>query len=143
MLSSDFKNKSVLDMGCGTGVLAILAHKLGGNNILAIDIDEWAFTNCMENCPKNDAPEIKVMQGDASLIKEMKFDRILANINRNILLEDIPSYVSSLNMEGEIFLSGILVEDFEIIINRCREFNLDLLNKISQNNWLALHLIKR
>jgi ribosomal protein L11 methyltransferase len=143
MLQSNFKNKSVLDMGCGTGVLAILSKKLGANKITAIDIDEWAFTNSLENCAVNDASEIIVKQGNASLIENKKFEIILANINRNILLEDLPKYVKSLNSMGEVFLSGILIEDFEIIFKRCLELKLELIKKLSQNNWLALHLIMK
>lgn len=141
MLQSNVKNKSVLDMGCGTGVLAILSKKLGAKKITAIDIDEWAYTNSLENCAVNDAPEILVRQGNAGLIENQKFDIILANINRNILLEDLPQYAKSLNPMGEVFLSGILFEDFEIIFQRCLEFKLELIKKLSQNNWLALHLI--
>ncbi len=143
MLQSNFKNKSVLDMGCGTGVLAILSKKLGANKITAIDIDEWAYTNSLENCAVNDASEIIVKQGNASLIENKKFEIILANINRNILLEDLSKYVKSLNPMGEVFLSGILIEDFEIIFKRCLELKLELIKKLSQNNWLALHLIMK
>lgn len=142
MLKSNFTGKSVLDMGCGTAVLAILAHKMGAKNILAIDIDEWAYQNSIENCSGNNAGSIVVKLGNSALLKNLKFDFILANINRNILLEDLPVYTNSLKPEGEIILSGILIDDFQAIINRCNELNLELIHKADRNNWLALHLIK-
>ena len=108
MLQNNFEKKAVLDMGCGTALLAILAKKLGAGKITAIDIDEWAFTNSLENIERNEAADIAVIQGDVHAIGNEKYDIILANINRNILLSDIPSYYSAMNTDGEIFLSGIL-----------------------------------
>ena len=108
MLQNNFEKKAVLDMGCGTALLAILAKKLRAGKITAIDIDEWAFTNSLENIERNEAADIAVIQGDVHAIGNEKYDIILANINRNILLSDIPSYYSAMNTDGEIFLSGIL-----------------------------------
>jgi ribosomal protein L11 methyltransferase len=138
MLDADFKNKSVLDMGCGTGVLAIFAKKLGASKTTAVDIDEWAFENCKENCVNNNTPDVTILLGDIRSVNDQKFDRILANINRNVLLDDIPKYVECLNSSGEIFLSGFLNEDFDLINKKCTESNLNLIQKHLSNNWLGL-----
>ncbi|MGM0504970.1 MAG: 50S ribosomal protein L11 methyltransferase, partial [Bacteroidota bacterium] len=92
MLELDFKDKTVLDMGCGTGVLAILAKLKGAKTVTAIDIDEWAYKNTLENIEKNNCTDIQVFQGDASLLKNQNFDIVIANINRNILMSDISAY---------------------------------------------------
>ena len=112
ILDTDFSGKSVLDMGCGTGVLAILAKKKGASEVEAIDIDEWCYLNTQENVERNDCTDIKVFQGDSSLLDGKKYDVVLANINRNILLEDIPIYTTCLKKGGFLFLSGFYLEDF-------------------------------
>ncbi len=137
-----FKNKAILDMGCGTGVLAILAHALQANPIVAIDIDEWAYENTLENMDRNNAESIVVSKGGAEQIGNQKFDIILANINRNILLNDMESYVNALNPKGEILLSGFFVTDFEQLNQKLESLNMKKLNKIERNNWCALHYIK-
>lgn len=142
MESLDFKDKSVLDMGCGTGVLAILAQKLHAKHIVAIDIDEWAFENTLENIDRNDAESIIVYQGGAEQIADQKFDFILANINRNILLNDMEVYEAALNNNGEILLSGFFVTDFEILNQKLESLNLKKINQIERNNWCALHYAK-
>lgn len=142
ILELSINKKVVLDMGCGTAILSILADKMGAKKIIAIDIEEWAFKNSLENCEINNVKNISVFKGDVSLIKEMKFDIIFANINRNILLNDLHSYSNSLNSGGDILLSGILVSDKEII-NQCAVKNgLSYLAESEENNWLALHYIK-
>ena len=142
MLDFDFTQKKVLDMGCGTGVLAILAHQSGATNVTAIDINEWAFVNSLENCERNQASTITVKQGNVMLIKDDQYDVILANINRNILLEDLPAYVVTLNQNGALFLSGILIGDKDVIINRCIQSGLTYINEATQDNWLALQFKK-
>ena len=142
ILKLSVKSKVVLDMGCGTAILSILADKMGAKNIIAIDIEEWAYLNSLENCEMNNVKHISVLKGDVTLIKEKKFDIIFANINRNILLNDLHNYSDSLNSGGEILLSGILVGDKEII-NECAVKNsLTYLAETEENNWLALHYIK-
>ena len=142
MLDVNLKGKNVLDIGCGTGILSILADKLGANKIMAIDIEEWAYYNSLENCERNKAKNVSIRRGDVALIQEHKFDVILANINRNILLSDLHSYSRSLNSGGEILLSGILTGDKEIINHCAIKEGLTFINEAVENNWLALHYIK-
>ena len=142
ILKLSLKNKVVLDMGCGTAILSILADKMGAKSIIAVDIEEWAYLNSLENCEMNNVKNISVLKGDVSLIKEKKFDVIFANINRNILLNDLHSYSDSLNSGGEILLSGILAGDKEIINQCALKYGLSFKSQKEENNWLALHYIK-
>lgn len=137
ILAHDFNNKSVLDMGCGTGVLAILAAMKGASNVDAIDIDEWCYLNSIENVERNNCDFINVFQGDASLLRVKKYDVVLANINRNILLEDIPVFSSILNTGGLLFLSGFYTEDLAIISSKCKEHNLYFEKNLEKNNWVS------
>ena len=139
LLEENLQNKSVLDMGAGTGVLAILSHLRGANPITAIDNDEWAYLNNLENNTRNNAEAIQVKLGDASLLSDhKKFDVIIANINRNILLNDLPAYVNVLNDNGIIFLSGFYVgEDFEMITKKCYSLGLLFVVHKEKNNWCA------
>ncbi len=141
LLEEDLKQKTVLDMGCGTGVLAILAAKLGGVDIVAIDNDEWAYENSLENVVKNDEASIKVLLGDANLLQGMNFDVIIANINRNILLNDIKHYASSLNKKGILFMSGFYEEDIPAIKEECLKYNIAFDRYIIKNNWVAVRFI--
>ena len=141
LLEEDLKQKTVLDMGCGTGVLAILAAKLGGVDIVAIDNDEWAYENSLENVVKNDEASIKVLLGDANLLQGMNFDVIIANINRNILLNDIKHYASSLNKEGVLFMSGFYEQDIPAIKEECLKYNITFDRYIVKNNWVAVRFI--
>ena len=142
ILASDFTNKSVLDMGCGTGVLAILAEKKGARFLEAIDIDNWCYLNSLENVSRNDCHHINVLEGDASLLKGKQFDVIIANINRNILLNDLSTYVTCLNENGSLFLSGFYDSDCELIESTCDALNLKFEHKLKRNNWVALKFVK-
>ena len=142
MLKTDFREKSVLDMGCGTSLLAILASKLGAKNILAIDIDDWAVENSRENCLRNNTPEIVVHKGDASLIKGKSFDIILANINRNVLIEDLHQYAESLNPGGEILLSGFYESDMDAIKDSATKEGLEYKAYDVLNQWAVLRFRK-
>ena len=142
ILASDFTNKSVLDMGCGTGVLAILAEKKGARFLEAIDIDNWCYLNSLENVSRNDCHHINVLEGDASLLKGKQFDVIIANINRNILLNDLSTYVTCLSENGFLFLSGFYDSDCELIESTCDALNLKLEHKLERNNWVALKFVK-
>ncbi|MEX0312899.1 MAG: 50S ribosomal protein L11 methyltransferase [Allomuricauda sp.] len=137
ILDTDFDNKSVLDMGCGTGVLAILAEMRGAERLDAIDIDEWCFLNSKENVQRNHCSKIEVYQGDSSLLTNKKYDIVLANINRNILLDDIPLYTKCLNQDGAIFLSGFYTEDLEVISLKCEDYGLKFAKKLEKNNWVS------
>lgn len=138
LLESDIKGKTVLDMGCGTAVLAILAEKKGANEIIAIDNDEWAYRNSLENIEKNDAGSIKVLLGDSQLLNfDNHFDIIIANINRNILLVDIKFYSNCLKTNGVLLMSGFYKDDIDSINETARQFQLDLKRYILNNNWAA------
>ncbi len=141
ILDTDFEGKSVLDMGCGTGVLAILAHKKGAASVEAIDIDEWCFINTQENIERNDCVDIQVFQGDSSLLDGKKYNIILANINRNILLEDIPIYAKCLEKEGALFLSGFYLEDLDAISSKCKQHGLEFEKKLEKNNWISVKYV--
>jgi ribosomal protein L11 methyltransferase len=138
ILDYDFQNKTVLDMGCGTGVLAILAEMKGASSIEAIDIDEWCYLNSIENVERNSCKKIKVFKGDAKILKSKKFDIIIANINRNILIQDIPIYSTCLNPNGLLFLSGFYKNDIPMIQEVCEDYNLSLETQNSRNDWVAL-----
>lgn len=137
LLKTDFTSKKVADVGCGTGILAILTAFLGATQIDAIDIDPWCFENSLENIQRNDVPFIKVFQGDASLLEGKKYDVIIANINRNILLNDIPIYVKSLATGGKLFLSGFYVKDLEAITQKCIENGLFYSYHSEKNDWVS------
>lgn len=138
MLSLEFKDKQVLDMGCGTGILAIMASMLKAKQILAIDIDEWSYINTRENCEKNSIANVTPMQGDIDLIRKRQFDIILANINRNILLHQIPSYAASLPSGGSLLMSGIYRTDFTVIQEACEKVGFEHVSLIEKNNWIAV-----
>lgn len=141
MLNINFEGKTVLDMGCGTSVLAIFAKQKGAKKVVAIDIDEWSVENSEENAQRNDV-EINISQGTAENLGSEMFDIILANINRNILISDIPKYVSVLNGGGELLLSGLCFFDVDDILEVCSEENLILKNKQQREEWVSLLLEK-
>ena len=137
ILQLDVKGKTVLDMGSGTGVLAILAGMRGATKIEAIDIDNWCYLNAKENVERNNMDFISVYEGDAALLEGKKYDLIIANINRNILLADIPKYVQSLNLGGVLLLSGFYTEDLDMITQKCVDSELKFEKNLERNNWVA------
>lgn len=141
ILDLDLQGVSVLDMGTGTGVLAILAAKKGANPVVAIDNDPWSYENCSENVTQNGHPEIKVILGDAGVI-EGTYDVIIANINRNILLSDIPMYAKALNKGGQLLLSGFYVQDRQDLIAMAESFGIKYKGEREKENWVALRLEK-
>lgn len=141
VLASDFTKKSVLDMGCGTGLLAILAMKKGASRVEAIDIDNWCYLNSLENISRNDCDQITVLEGDSSLLEGKQFDVIIANINRNILLNDLSTYVACLNKNASLFLSGFYDSDFELVQESCENLGLKFETKRTRNNWVALKFV--
>jgi ribosomal protein L11 methyltransferase len=141
MFQTDFRNKRVLDMGCGTGVLAILAKKLGASDILAIDIDEWSVQNSAENCATNSAAGIEVKLGDIGLLRDEKeFEVILANINKNILKAHLPAYSGKLKTGGLLFLSGFFKTDVEELTAIAAKNGLKLKAKSVKEEWAMLML---
>ncbi|WP_276390348.1 50S ribosomal protein L11 methyltransferase [Eudoraea chungangensis] len=136
LLDAELREKSVLDMGCGTGVLGILAEKKGARTIEAIDIDSWSYQNTLENIKENKCTRIQVKEGDVSLLKK-HFDVIVANINRNILLEDIRIYAGHLKPEGTLFLSGFYLKDLNQITDECEKYGLNFQQNLEKNNWVA------
>ena len=142
ILETDFTNKKTLDMGCGTAILAILAEMKGAQPIDAIDIDNWCYLNSIENAERNNCKHISVYEGEASLLKEKKYDVIIANINRNILLNDMQQYVDCLNKNGILFLSGFYTEDIPAISESCTSKGLTYVKQFERNNWVALKFVK-
>ncbi len=137
ILKTDLRGKKVLDMGCGTGVLAILSEMKGASAIDAIDIDNWCYLNTIENIERNNCIHIKAYEGNVSLLSGKEYDVIIANINRNILLNDIQSYAKSLRANGILFLSGFYSEDFDMITEECLKNKLKYINNFNRNNWIA------
>lgn len=143
ILNADFSGKSLLDMGCGTAILAILASMRGADPITAIDIDEWAYDNAKENLSLNKISNIELKIGGAELLNVNEtFDVILANINRNILLNDIHTYVSVLNSGGELYMSGFYTEDISVIQAECEKYGLSFDHFKEKNNWVAVKFTK-
>lgn len=141
LLETDVANMKTLDMGCGTAILAILAEMKGAKPIDAIDIDNWCYLNSIENAERNNCHEISVYEGDASLLKNKKYDLIIANINRNILLNDMHHYVDCLNKNGILLLSGFYNEDIPFIDESCTEKGLTFVKKFERNNWVSLKYV--
>ena len=142
ILKTDFNDKLVLDMGCGTGVLAILAEKRGANKVTAIDIDSLCYENSLDNISLNSCKNISVFKGDTCKIVNKKFDIILANINRNVLLVDISKYCACLNSSGLLFLSGFYKKDISQIEAICSKYELELKESFFENQWAALKFKK-
>ena len=138
MLELELEEKELLDMGCGSGVLAILAYKMNARKILAVDFDEWAYENTIENCERNNSTSIEVIKGNVNAIKSRKFDIILANINRNILLADTISYVNCLNKNGYILQSGFLNEDEKLLIQNAESSGLKHIKTNQKEKWSAI-----
>lgn len=141
ILETEFTGKDILDMGCGTSILAILALKKHANYAECIDIDEWAVENSIENGKRNGV-SLDAKMGDNSLLGTKHFDVILANINKNILIAQIPSYINVLNEGGDLFLSGLMEQDFDDILAFCTEHKLTFVSKKQRNEWIALHFKK-
>lgn len=137
ILKNDWEGKSVLDMGCGTGVLAILTAMKGAKAIDAIDIDNWCYLNTLENISRNDCEHINVEEGGAELLEGREYDSILANINRNILLRDLPIYDKCLKGNGNLFLSGFYEGDLPAIKKACEKIGLEFIENFERNDWIA------
>jgi ribosomal protein L11 methyltransferase len=143
LLEMDVAGMKTLDMGCGTAILAILAEMKGALPIDAIDIDNWCYLNSIENAERNKCTHISVYEGDAALLQGKKYDLIIANINRNILLNDMQSYVDCLNTNGTLLLSGFYQEDIPFIDTSCTEKGLTFVKKLERNNWASLKFVNQ
>ena len=137
LLPLSLEGTKVLDMGCGTGILAIMAALRGARDITAIDIDPWCVENATENVQQNDCSFITIKEGDVSLIAGEQYNLILANINRNILLSDIPAYTQALLPQGLLLVSGFYEEDLPAIKEKCQKVGLTYLSHIERNRWVS------
>lgn len=143
MLENELADKNVLDMGCGTGILAIMASKLGANKITAIDYDPVCFESTLENAQLNHINNITALCGSKEVIPQEQYDTILANINRNILLDQIPRYSEVLKHDGELYLSGFYEHpDLDIIMDEARKFGLKYIIHKNNNGWVAAKFVK-
>jgi ribosomal protein L11 methyltransferase len=137
------KNRSLLDMGCGTGVLAIMAAMLGADPITAIDVDQWSYENTIENLEKNNINKVLVHKGDAQILEDRRFHVILANINKNVLLADLPVYYSCLEKGGELLLSGFFETDIAELRPAAEKLGLKYEGLKVSNQWAMLHFSKQ
>lgn len=144
LLNIDLKGKRVLDCGCGPGNLGIAASKLGASEVVGYDIDEWSSENAIHNAELNGVGNMKVMLGDASVLKsvEGKFDVVLANINRNILLADMPAFVSVMADDSLLILSGFYASDVDLLIEKASSLGLSKIDSKSDSEWTCLVLKK-
>lgn len=143
LLNNPPKDQPVLDMGCGTGVLAILAEKLGAASIDAIDVEPWCFENTVENIAMNDCKKINAMEGDREVIPEKNYGTIIANINLNVLLLDIPLFAKRLLPNGKLFLSGFYTHDIPAIESKANQNGLQMVDYQEKDNWVAAHFYKK
>lgn len=142
LLDSDLRGKSLLDMGCGTSILAILARMRGAAPCTAIDIDEWCVRNSLENIELNAVDAIEVFQGDASSLEgKGPFDVVIANINRNILLNDMKQYVRCMHPGSELYMSGFYTDDIPLIQAEAERHGLRLVHHREKNRWAAVKFI--
>jgi ribosomal protein L11 methyltransferase len=143
LVELDLNGQSFLDMGCGTAVLAVLARLKNACPVTAIDMDVWAYENALENIRLNHTHDIRVLLGDAGLLGKEVFDVIFANINRNILLQDIAVYAQCMHTGASLFLSGFYREDREIILEKCKQHQLQFVSFKEKENWVAVHYVKK
>ena len=143
ILASDMQGKSVLDMGCGTALLAILAKKCGAGKVVAIDIDEFAYENALENIELNGTPDVEVRLGGADALKESdSFDYVIANINRNILLADMQNYATCMHKGTVLFISGFYTQDMDILKEEASKHGLRYDGYAENSNWAMMRFIK-
>lgn len=134
----DMSGKAVLDYGCGTGILAILASKMGASTILALDYDPLSYENTSENCQKNEVENIQIILGELNTVEASNFDLILANINKNVILENLGALSEKLAINGQLLISGILQADEEEVILAAQNNNLITQSIIYKGEWLAI-----
>lgn len=142
ILKNNLTGKTILDMGCGTGILSILASKKGAKHITAIDIDEWSFNGTKENAALNNISNIDIKLGDANLLVEKKYDLIFANIHKNVLMNDMQAYFDSLQSGGTLIMSGFYTNDIPDIKTKAESIGMKDSGFVSKNNWVA-HSFKK
>lgn len=143
LLQADLNEQKVLDMGTGTGVLAILAEQRGAKDILAVDIEDWAFNNAKENLSLNECSRIRVLKGDIDVVCEGDFDSIIANINKNVLLAHLPEYAEKLKSGGQLYLSGFFHSDKNDLVTNAEKFGFKFVKELNENDWSALQFEKK
>lgn len=142
-LDMDIHNKKVLDAGCGTGVLAIMAAKLGAKEVFAYDIDDWSYNNALDNFSLNNTETINISVGEVDVaIQHSSYEVILANINKNVLLQDIQHFAKILQENGYLVLSGFYEKDIEDILDEAKKYNFSLENQKEKDSWVSLRLKK-
>jgi ribosomal protein L11 methyltransferase len=142
LLKENLNGLEMLDMGSGTGILAILAQMRGAAKVDAIDIDTWCYENALENVERNNADKVNVILGGAEQLADKMYDAIIANINLNVLLKDIPTYSNVLKSKGMIWFSGFYKTDVEAITSLCNEHGLTYDSLLEKDNWVAVKMIK-
>ena len=142
LMKLDIKKRSLLDMGCGTGVLAILASQMGADPITAIDTDDWSYENSIENLQKNNINNVIVYKGNAEILAGKLFHTILANINKNVLLMDMSIYAETLEQKGNLILSGFFETDADELTEKAIALGLKREGMIVNDQWTMLHFIK-
>lgn len=137
------EGKSVLDMGCGTGVLAILAQQMNASRVTAIDNYVWAYENTKENAERNNTAQMNVIHGDAEVLGDESFDLIIANINRNVLMDDIPAYIDVLNDNGQMIISGFFRRDADMLTDLSKKHGLEKIGEKYRNDWASILFEKK
>jgi ribosomal protein L11 methyltransferase len=143
LLKENLEGLEILDMGSGTGVLAILAQMRGASYIDAIDIDTWCYENALENVERNKAHKVNVILGGAEQLVGKSYDAIIANINLNVLLRDIPTYAGVLKKQGMIWFSGFYKTDMDAITLLCNDHGLVYDSMLEKDNWVAVKMFKK
>lgn len=142
MQQLELTGKKVFDFGTGTGVLAILAHKMGATDITAVDYDEWSIENTRENIARNHTGGIRLVKSDTAELNQL-FDVILANINKNVILDNMETLAKELEPGGTIFFSGLLIQDQQDIVTAAQKFGLQLVKVAERNKWLFINMLKQ
>lgn len=143
ILNAEFKDKSVVDVGCGTAILAILAHMKGAKPVAAFDIDKWAFNNAKTNLELNKIDDIDLRLGGFEVMPEAEFDFIFANITRNILLEGLPAYQSRSKTGTRMFMSGFFPADVPFVKEKCSDFGFEVVDESELNGWASVECVKK
>jgi len=142
ILNMNFNGLKVLDVGCGTGILSILSEKTGASSIDAIDVDKWCYENTIENSILNKCNFVRAFCGNITFFEQSKYDIILANINKNIIMNDISIYSKLLNPRGQLILSGFYVSDIIEIDNKAKSLKLEIVSEKVKNSWASIHYMK-